>query len=67
MDISEIEAKIKEIRDGSLKLLCLMPSGKTRTLTVRECIEAKAKYVHVVVDQLDELLGRELGGDAEYP
>lgn len=65
MDISELEAKIKEIRDGPLKLLCLMPSGKTRVLTVRQCWTAKARFLHVVADDLDQLLGAEFGGDNE--
>ena len=65
MDISELEAKIKEIRDGPLKLLCLMPSGKIRTLTVRQCWTSGARFIHVDATEIDALLGAALGGDDE--
>ena len=65
MGIDELETKIQAIRDKPLLLLCQMPSGKTCVMTVRECVAAKARYIHVVVDQLDELLGAALGGDNE--
>lgn len=67
MEIDEIETKIDEIRSRPLRLLCLMPSGKIRTLTVRQCWEAGARFVHVDCTEIDAILGAELGGDKEYP
>ena len=67
MDILELEAKIKEIRDGPLKLLCQMPSGKTRSLTIRECLASGARYLYVDCTEIDTILGAALGGDSEYP
>ena len=65
MDIDEIERAVQAIRDRPLILLCVTRKGERRVMTIPECVESGAKYVHVVVDQLDELLGRELGGDAD--
>lgn len=65
MEIDEIETKIDKIRSRPLQLLCLMPSGKMRVLTVRQCWTAKARFLHVVADDLDQLLGAEFGGDNE--
>ena len=67
MGIDELETKIQAIRDKPLLLLCQMPSGKMRSLTIRECWESGSRFIHVDCTELDELLGRELGGDAEYP
>ena len=67
MNIDEIERAVQAIRDKPLQLIGITPTGERCIMSVRECAETKSRYVHVVVDRLDELLGRELGGDAEYP
>ena len=36
-------------------------------MTLSECVESESKYLHIVADELDALLGHELGGDGEYP
>ena len=65
MGIDEIEAKIREIRGRPLKVICVMPTGRICTATVRQCAESKARYVRIIADELDELLGAALGGDNE--
>lgn len=65
MDILEIENKVAEIRGRPLKVICVMPTGRICTATVRQCAESKARYVRIIVDELDALLGAELGGDNE--
>ena len=50
-----------------MRLVCVTPKGKICVMTIRECIETGAKFIHIVADDLDELLGAELGGDKEYP
>lgn len=65
MDISELEAKIKEIRDRPLLVVCVLPTGRICTATVRECMERRGRFLNVVADELDTLLGAELGGDNE--
>lgn len=65
MDTLQIETKADEILRRPLRMVCVTRKGERRIMTIRECVEAKAKYVYVVVDQLDEFLCRELGGDNE--
>lgn len=65
MDILQIETKADEILRRPLLMVCATKKGERRVMTIRECVEAKARYVHVVVDQLDEFLGVTLGGDGE--
>ena len=65
MEIDEIEAKIDEIRGRPLQLLCLMPSGKTRSLTIRQCWTTGARFIHVDCTEIDTILGVAFGGDAD--
>lgn len=65
MTIEEIETEANRIRAGPLMVLCRTREGKERVLTIGECIESRSQFVHVVVDELDKFLGRELGGDSE--
>lgn len=65
MEIDEIEAKIDEIRGRPLQLLCLMPSGKTRSLTIRQCWTTGARFIHVDCTEIDTILGVALGGDGD--
>lgn len=63
MGIDELEAKIQAIRDKPLKLVCMMPTGKTRTLTIRQCWEVGARFIHVDCTEIDTILGAAMGGD----
>lgn len=65
MTIEEIETEANRIRAGPLQVFCVTREGKRRVMTVRECKESGSRFVHVVDDALDALLGRELGGDNE--
>lgn len=65
MDIFELESRAAEIRAKPLQLVCVMPTGKVCTATVRECWESGGRFLHVADDELDEFLGRELGGDTD--
>ena len=67
MTILEIENKVAEIRARPLQMICLTRKGERRIMTLSECVESESKYLHIVADELDALLGRELGGDGEYP
>lgn len=67
MKIDEIERVVRKIRDKPLRVVCVLPTGTVRALTIRQCAESKARYVHIIADELDEFLGRELGGDNERP
>ena len=67
MDISEIESRAAEVRAKPLQLVCVMPTGRICTATIRECWESGSRFLHVADDELDALLGAALGGDTEYP
>lgn len=67
MGISELEQKVAEIRGKPLQLVCVTTAGRMRLMTIQECQEAGARFLHVATDELDVLLGAELGGDKEYP
>lgn len=67
MGIGELEQRVAEIRAKPLQLVCITTAGRMRLMTVRECQEARARFLHVATDELDVLLGAELGGDKEYP
>ena len=65
MEIDEIERAVQVIRARPLQMLCLTKKGERRVMTVRQCVESKAKYLHIVADELDAFLGKALGGDNE--
>lgn len=67
MGISELERRVAEIRAKPLQLVCVTAAGRMRLMTVQECQKAGARFLHVATDELDVLLGAELGGDTEYP
>lgn len=65
MGIDELENEVQKIRDKPLKLLCQMPSGKIRTLTIRQCWTTGARFIHLDCTEIDTILGVALGGDNE--
>lgn len=67
MGISELEQKVAEIRGKPLQLVCVTATGRMRLMTIKECQDNGARFLHVATDELDVLLGAELGGDTEYP
>lgn len=67
MSINELEQKVAEIRAKPLQLVCVTATGRMRLMTIQKCRETGARFLHVATDELDVLLGAELGGDAEYP
>ena len=67
MSIDEIERAVQAIRAKPLQLIGITPTGERCIMSVRQCVKSKAKYLHIVADELDELLGAALGGDSEYP
>lgn len=63
MTEKELTAKIQEIQARPLVLLCRMPDGREREMTVQECIETGSAFIHVVRDDLDALLASEIERD----
>ena len=64
MGICELERKVAEIRAKPLQLVCVTTVGRTRLMTIQECQKTGARFLHVATDELDALLGAELGGDS---
>lgn len=62
MDFLKLEQCVSELRTRPLLLRCRLPNGREAVLTVADAVKAGATYVHIVVDDLDELLAAELGG-----
>ena len=62
MTIAELEQRVMELRSRPLVLVCRTPKGKEQVMSVRECMTTGSVYVHIVADELDELLSAELGG-----
>lgn len=60
MTPDELEMRIAQLRARPLMLLCRTPGGKIQVMTVRECVETRANFVHIVADDLDMLLETEL-------
>lgn len=52
-----------ELRSRPLLVVCRTPTGKERVMTVEECRRTGSIFLHVAADDLDALLGAELGGD----
>ena len=67
MGISELERRVAEIRAKPLQLVCVTAAGRMRLMTIQKFWETGARFLHVATDELDVLLGAELGGDKEYP
>lgn len=67
MTIDALEQAVAQIRNKPLLLVCVLPTGKTCTATIRECLATGGRFLHIANDELDALLGAELGGDREYP
>lgn len=67
MGIGELEQRVAEIRAKPLQLVCITTTGRMRLMTIQECWETGGRFLHVATDELDVLLGAELGGDKEYP
>ena len=63
MTIDELEMEIKRLRTRPLMIVCRMPDGTEAAMSVRECVETGGRFLHVAADDLDKLLGQELGRD----
>ena len=59
----DLEQRIKQIRNKPLLVLCRMPNGRERVLSVDDCIRSGGRYIHVVEDELDATLAEVLEGD----
>ena len=65
MTVKELEKRIAKIRSRPLILLCRTADGREKKMTVEECVNTGAAFIHVIMgndlDDLDKLLEYELG------
>ena len=61
MTQNELERRIADLRSRPMKLVCRDKSGRQRIMTPAECRRTGSTYIHVVANDLDELLSAELG------
>lgn len=61
MEIHELNRCIAELRRKPLMMVCRTPKGTSKVMNLEECIRSGSSYVHIVADDLDELLAAELG------
>ena len=62
MDFTELEQRVSELRTRPLLLRCRLPNGREVVLTVADAAKTGATYIHIIADDLDELLTAGLGG-----
>ncbi len=60
MTLAELEKRIEMMRSRPLVLLCRTPGGEEREMSVKECVASGSAFIHMVMDDLDSLLAREL-------
>lgn len=63
MTTTELEQQILELRSRPLLLVCRDRRGREKVMSLAECRRTGSTFLHVVADDLDKLLGAELGGD----
>ena len=60
MDLDKLLAQVKAIRRAPLRVCCRTPAGELVVTTVEDCARQGYRYYHIVADDLDALLDREL-------
>lgn len=62
MQTPDLLEEIAQTRAKPLQIECQRPDGSRVVCTVEECRAHHWRYVHIVADDLDELLDRALNG-----
>lgn len=60
MKLDELLTQVEAIRREPLRVVCRTPAGELIVTTVADCARQGCRYFHVVADDLDSLLDREL-------
>ena len=60
MELDKLLAQVEEARRAPLQVVCRTPEGEFIVTTVTECARQGCRYFHIVADDLDALLDREL-------
>lgn len=62
MQTPDLLEEIAQTRDKPLQIECQRPDGSRTVCSVEACSAHGWRYVHIVADELDELLDRALNG-----
>ena len=62
MQTPDLLEEIAQTRAKPLQIECQRPDGSRTVCSVEECSAHRWRYVHIVADELDELLDRTLNG-----
>lgn len=60
MELDKLLAQVETIRRAPLRVCCRTPAGELIVATVEDCARQGYRYYHIVADDLDALLDREL-------
>lgn len=60
MELEELLAQVETIRRAPLRVCCRTPAGELVVTTVDDCARQGCRYFHIVADELDALLDKEL-------
>lgn len=60
MELDKLLAQVKAIRRVPLQVVCRTPAGELVVTTVENCARQGYRYYHIVADDLDALLDKEL-------
>ena len=65
--MTDLQERVQHLRARPLLLLCRTPKGKEQTMTLEECRRTGSAYIHIVADDLDQLLSAALNARAAAP
>ena len=60
MELDELLTQVEAIRRAPLRVCCRTPAGDLVVTTVEDCARQGYRYYHIVADDLDALLDKEL-------
>ena len=60
MELDKLLAQVEAIRRAPLQVVCRTPAGELVVTTVENCARQGYRYYHIVADDLDDLLDKEL-------
>ncbi len=60
MELDKLLTQVEKARRAPLQVCCRAPAGELVVTTVEDCARQGCRYFHIVADDLDALLDKEL-------
>ena len=60
MELDKLLTQVEKARRAPLQVCCRTPAGELIVTSVEDCARQECRYFHIVADDLDTLLDREL-------